>query len=77
MRSWLPMVLRCRSMASVAVFGVAHVVVHRFGNGDNFYALLIQMRGVTKGVVAADGDQIIQFQLLDILEHLWGHVVDR
>ena len=53
-----------------AVFGVAHVVIHRFRNGDNFDALLIQMRGVAERVVAADGDQIIEFQLFDIFEHL-------
>ena len=37
---------------------------------------MIQPRGVAEGIVAADGDQVIQLQSLQVLEHLAGHIVD-
>ena len=86
MRSCEPTVVRCRSMASDgardgggkadAVFGIAHIVVHRLGHRDDFDALPVEMRGIAERVVAADGDQIIELQLFDVLQHLRRHVVD-
>jgi hypothetical protein len=59
-----------------AVFGVADIVVHRLRNADHLDALLVEMRGVAQRVVAADGDQVIDLQLLDVLQHLRRHVVN-
>ncbi len=49
-----------------AVFGVADVVVHRLRHCDDFEALPVEMRRVAERIVAADGDQIIELELLDI-----------
>ena len=59
-----------------AVVGARHVVVHGFGNAHHLEALFGQMHAVAQRVVAADGDQVIDAQPLQVLEHLRGHVVD-
>ena len=67
---------RDRGRKADAVFGVANVVVHRLRNGDDFDALPVEMRGIAERVVAADRDQVVELQLLDIFQHLRRHVVD-
>ena len=60
-----------------AVLGVADVVVHRLGDRDHLHALPVELRGVAQRIVAADGDQVIQVQRLDVLQHRLGDVEDR
>ena len=79
MRSCEPTVVRWRSMASMArrdgggeadaVLGVADVVVHRLRHGDDFDALAVEFGGIAESVVAADGDQVVEAEGLDVLEH--------
>ena len=59
-----------------AVLGIAHVVVHRFRNGDDLETLGVQARGVAQRIVAADGDQVIEAQRFHVLQHAAGHVED-
>ena len=51
-----------------AVLGVAHVVVHRLGDGDDLEALAVELGGVAERIVAADGDQVIEAEGLDVLQ---------
>ncbi len=60
-----------------AVLRVAHVVVHRLGDGDDFDARLVEVGGVAQRVVAADGHQVLDAQPLQVAQHLRSHVEDR
>ena len=57
-----------------AVLGIAHVVVHGLGHGDDLHALPVQLRRVAQRIVAADGHHVIQVQRLDVFLHRPGHV---
>ena len=59
-----------------AVLGIPHVVVHRLGDGDDLHALAVELGGVAQGVVAADGDQVIEPEGLDVLQDGGGDVED-
>ncbi len=60
-----------------AVLRVAHIVVHRFWNGNHLEAGLIEFGRIAQRVVAPDGDQVFELQLLQILEYLRCQVVYR
>src|SRR5713101_8553678 len=57
------------------VVGAGDVVVHRFRNADNFEAFLVETNAVAERVVAADGDQRINAEPGEILEHFGSEVV--
>ena len=59
-----------------AVVGPRHVVVHRLGDRDDLDALLVQADPVAERVVAADRDDVVDAEVLEVLEHLAGQVVD-
>ena len=57
-----------------AVLGGPHVVVHRLGNADDLHAAATELGGRLEGAVAADGDERVDLQPLEVLEHLVGEV---
>ena len=57
-----------------AVVGAEHIVVHGLGNGDLGIPGLVQPRGVAEGVVAADGDEGVDLQGLEVGHHRVGDV---
>ena len=59
-----------------AVIGAVHVVVHRLRNRDDVDAFVVQPLAITQRVVAPDRNQRIDTDLLQILEHVLGDVVD-
>ena len=85
MRSCEPTVVRWRWMASHgardggreadAVLGVADVVVHRLRDGDDLDAELVELGRIAERVVAADGDQVVDAERLEVRQHLAGDVV--
>src|SRR3989338_9435733 len=50
------------------------VVVHGLGNGDDGNSFLVHPNGVALGVVAADGDQAIEIEMIDHLQYMWREV---
>src|SRR6266478_5913221 len=58
-----------------AVIGAGNVVVHRLGNPDDFDAFLKQADGVAEGVVAADGNEVIDAEPSKVLEDIGSEVV--
>ena len=58
-----------------AVVGARHVVVHRLRNGHDVDALGMEPVGVAEGVVAADGDEGVDAEELEVPEHGGGGVV--
>ncbi len=58
-----------------AVIGAGHIVIHRLGDGDDLDALLVQAHAVAQRIIAADGDQVIDAQEIQVLEHLGGQIV--
>ena len=58
-----------------AVLRTLHVVVHRLGHGDDVHAGIVQRAAVAQGVVAADGDEVIQAHGLDVLHHQRSEVI--
>src|SRR5208283_4309176 len=58
-----------------AVLGVADVVVHGLGDGDDFDAFLVQAGGVGEGVIAADGDNVVHVEPGEVGEDGLGDVV--
>ena len=61
---------------SNAVVGAVDVVVHGLRNGDDVHTLVVQPFPVTEGVVASNRDQHVDPDVLEILEHILGDVVD-
>src|SRR5918996_1669674 len=59
-----------------AVVRAVDVVVHRLGDGDDVHAFVVQTLGVAERVVAPDRDQDVDADVLEILEHILGDVVD-
>ena len=53
---------------SYAVVGAVHVVVHRFGDAHDGKAFAVQTVAVAEGVVAADGDEHVDLQVLKVLQ---------
>ena len=80
MRSCEPTVVRWRSMASMArVMAVEKPMQYSvlrtslsivFGTAMTFMPCWSSVGGVAERIVAADGDQVIEAQRLDILQHL-------
>ena len=60
-----------------AVVGARDVVVHRLGDGDDRHPLVVQAHAVGQRVVAADRDQVVDAEQLEVLEHLGREVVRR
>ncbi len=58
-----------------AVFGALDVVVHGLGHGDDVHAGVMQRAAVAQRVVAADGDEVVQPQRLDVVHHQGRDVV--
>src|SRR5258708_39349421 len=58
-----------------AVIGAGNVVVHGFGNGDDFEALLVQANAVAERVIAADGDHVIDAKPFQIFKNFWSDIV--
>jgi len=84
-RSCDPRVVRWRLIASLArlmavekpmQYSCLDVVVHRLGNGDQLDALVGQDLAEAQRVVAADRDQVVKAELLDVLEDDRREVVD-
>ena len=57
-----------------AVVGAEDIVVHGLGDGDHLHAFAMEALGVAERVVAANGDQIVQAQGFDFLEHGLGGI---
>ena len=51
-----------------AVIGAGHIIVHRLGDGDDFEAFLVQAHAIAQGIIAADGDQVIDAQEIQVLQ---------
>src|SRR5579875_1250641 len=51
------------------VVGARHVIIHRFGNAPDGYALRSQHRAITERVIAANNDQAIQLQEVEIRDY--------
>ena len=59
-----------------AVVRPRNIVVHRLGNRDHRYASLVQLRSIAERIVAADRNQIVDAEEVEIGEYLIGDVVD-
>src|SRR5581483_4350438 len=57
------------------VVGSRDVVVHGLRNGDDFHAFLVQAHGVAQGVVAADGDEVLDAEVFQIFEHFGSQII--
>src|SRR5579864_2471768 len=66
---------RNRRRKTDAVFGVANIVVHSLWNREHLHALAIQFRSVTESIVTTDGDQVLETQRLNVLQHGRRHIV--
>jgi hypothetical protein len=60
-----------------AVVGAVHIVVHRLRDADDVYPFVVQTLAVTERVVASDRNQNVDSDVLEVLEHVLGDVVDR
>src|SRR5712692_5691057 len=58
-----------------AVFRALHIVVHRFGNGDDGHARSGESGGEAEGIVAADGDEAGDAEAVEIFEDHGSEVV--
>ncbi len=59
-----------RRVEAEGVVGQAQVVVHRLWDADRFYLMLmVQLRRHSQRIVAADGDQRVDLELLQVLQH--------
>src|SRR5438046_4179470 len=59
-----------RGREADAVLGVADVVVHGLRDGDDLDAEVVELGGVTDGVVAANGDQMFDAKPREVRQHL-------
>ena len=59
-----------------AVIGAGHIIVHRFGDGDDLEAFLVKPHTVAQRIITANGDQVIDPQVIQVLQHFWGQVVN-
>src|SRR5205807_9128661 len=60
-----------------AVVGAVDVVVHRLGYGDDVHTYVVQTLAVAEHVVTPERDQHVHTDVLEVLEHVLGDVVDR
>jgi hypothetical protein len=67
---------RDRRREADAVLRPVDVVVHRLGNRDQRQAALVERRRERQRVVAADGHEVGEAEVLDRVEHVVGEVVD-
>ena len=58
-----------------AVLGMAYIVIHRFGDARYFDAELIEVGGVAQGVIAANSNEVVDFQVLEVGKHLGAEIV--
>ena len=58
-----------------AVLGAGHVVVHRLGDGDDLEALLEKADPIAQRVVAADRNQGVDAEEIEIRQHLLGQII--
>ena len=65
-----------RGREAEAVFGVADVVVHGLGHPDDGEAHVVEHLGVAERVIAADGDQGVDLQGLEVFQDDGGDVED-
>ena len=61
---------------SNAVVGPENVVVHRLWNGHDIHTLVVQPFAIAERIVPADGDQNVDANMPEILEHILRDVVD-
>jgi len=59
------------------VVGAVDVVVHRLRYRDDVHAFVVQALAIAERVVPTDGNQDIHSDVLEVLEHVLGGVVDR
>ena len=59
-----------------AVVRPVDIVVHRFRYGDDIHAFVVQSLAVAERVVAADGDQHVDPDVLQVLQYVPRDVVD-
>ena len=57
-----------------AVVRTEDVVIHRLGNGQYRKSFLMEPFAVAQGVVAADRDEDVDAQALEVLEYMGGEV---
>ena len=60
---------------SDTIVSAGHVIVHRLGDGHHIDPLLVEVNAIAQRVVAADGDQIVDTQVVEVLEDLGGEIV--
>src|SRR5208283_1094068 len=58
-----------------AVVGTGNIIVHGLGNGDDLHAFLIKANAVAQRVIAANRDQVVDSQPIEILQNLWSQIV--
>jgi hypothetical protein len=60
-----------------AVLGVADIVVHGLGDGDDLDAFLVEAGGVGEGIVATDGDDVVGAEFGEVGQNRLRDVVGR
>jgi len=50
-----------------AVISSRDIIIHRFGNSQDFHSELMEVNRITQGVVATDWNQIFNTQIIQIL----------
>ena len=58
-----------------AVIRAGHVVIHGLGDGDHLETLVVQAHTQAERVIAADRDQVINAQEIQVLDHFRDQVV--
>ena len=59
-----------------AVVGAGHVVVHRLRDRNHRHPVLMEVSAIAQGVVAADRDQVVDAEKVEVLDDVLGDVVD-
>jgi len=57
------------------VIGAGDVVVHGLGDGDDFETFLVQPHAVAEGVIAADGNHVVDAEPFEIFQHFRSEIV--
>src|ERR1700687_4539414 len=60
-----------------AVVGAVDVVVHRLRDADDVHPFVVQAFAVAERVVASDGNENVDSDVLEVPEHVLRYVVDR
>ena len=58
-----------------AVVRTRHIVVHRLGNADNLHTFLMEPYTVTQGIIASNGDQVVDPQKFQVADHFSREIV--